>query len=277
MARLMLQQTTAALMEPPMQHAEGQATDAPPNAATPGVPSGLRQLLVTVSPKLVVALKAKVDSLMRTHAHMARLQAAGVQEEGGTAAGAGGQQEGPGQEAELPLEDQLLDDQAVAKAMGGLPNSLAAVTTGQCPLVLPLRHLLLMLEASFPLPRFQQWLAGGSGKGGLQAGCSHDQADDQDEEEEAGAVTEDESASGSDTDEEQHTKTARSDWVYDEVTYERWESSYFNKLDRAKRRGLGDASALWVEIQSVIKGSKEAVQAPSKRLSREEYVGLAGR
>jgi hypothetical protein len=42
-------------------------------------------------------------------------------------------------------------------------------------------------------------------------------------------------------------------------------------------QGLGDASALWVEFQSVIRGSKESLKSPRKMLQLDEYVALERR
>jgi hypothetical protein len=276
----MLQQTAATVIQPDMPAGApgGQAADVPVAAGSESSP-GLRQLLVTVSPKLVVALKSKVDALMRSQARIASLQAAGAGQAAGQGDGSagGGQQDGSGEdEHQSPLEDQLLDDQAVARAMGALPDKLAAVTDTQCPLVLPLRHLLLMLEASFPAPRFQQWLAGGPRDMHRAVQSGYDEGEGDGGANDGGIDEEQTSGSGSD-DDDQDTDAVPADWMYNEVTFERWQSAYFTKLDTTKRKGLGDASALWLEIQSVIKGSKEAVAKPRKMLSREEYVGLEGR
>lgn len=132
----------------------GAGGDAPgPNSSDdsggPATPcKGLRQLLVTLSPTLCRAMRSQIDKLMHTQHSL-------------TAAEAG--EEGAADPA-ASNEDVLLDEEGVAAMLGALPDSLADVADAQCPLVLPMRHLLLMLDASLP-QRFELWLDGRRGDG----------------------------------------------------------------------------------------------------------------
>jgi hypothetical protein len=104
--------------------------------------------------------------------------------------------------------------------MAALPSSLVQVKSELCPLVLPFRQLLLLLEASFP-KRFAAWLGALQGRQQQQAG----------EEEQ------------SDSDEEASYDEApaheTNEWVLKEVTFDEWSQRFFPKLNATLKKASG--------------------------------------
>ena len=255
----------------------------------------MRQLLVTLSPQLCAAMRASLARVQRTQKAMAAAEGGAAVEGGGAGAAA--------TSAAEEMADQLLDQEAVARMLGGLPESLADVMTEQCPLVLPLRTLLLMLDAAMPR-RFHEELRGrgealrrarrggreGAGHGG-QSG-SGGEADYSDSDGDgSGGGGDDFSASDSEEDEDNDDGevgfdggrgggASRAPGAHEleqrEVDFDRFASHYWPHLSAEKRRGLGCA-AVWTEVQSVLKGSREAVRSARGRLGREEYAALAAK
>lgn len=59
-----------------------------------------------------------------------------------------------------------------------------------------------------------------------------------------------------------------------EVEYVRFEAAYWPRLNAERRRGL-EASLVWTEVQSCLKGGVEALATPKGRLDVAAYTALA--
>ncbi|CAI5954940.1 unnamed protein product [Closterium sp. NIES-64] len=153
-------------------------------------------------------------------------------------------------------DELLLLEEAEEKLLGDLPEALDSVAPAAFPLVLTFKKLLSMVNATLSHP-FQMersstgsgWGRGGSMGGrwsgnGLPGGMNAvwDEENDEDD--------------------------------YKEVDYERFEAVYWPRLNAATTRYL-DASAVFKEIFSHIKGSLHALRTPHGRVSLQDYVLLA--
>ncbi|GAX74067.1 hypothetical protein CEUSTIGMA_g1517.t1, partial [Chlamydomonas eustigma] len=96
----------------------------------------LRQLLVTLSPKLCAALRSSISKVKATQAGLAYLSSNHLAES----------VEGLGNDL------LLLDEEEEAKLLGNLPDRLTEVGDELCPLVLTFQKLLFMLNASLKSP-----------------------------------------------------------------------------------------------------------------------------
>ncbi|CAI5511533.1 unnamed protein product, partial [Closterium sp. Naga37s-1] len=211
---------------------------------------GLRQVVVTPSAHLCAAIKRYVNKATRT-----MLQA---DEHGGPCMpavecqpdGPAKRAEGETQLAQAGEEEQdelLLLEEAEEKLLGDLPEALDSVAPAAFPLVLTFKKLLSMVNAtlSHPFQTGGSSTGSGWGRGGSVGGrWSGDGL--------PGGVNA----------------------VWEEVDYERFEAVYWPRLNAATTRHL-DASAVFKEIFSHIKGSLHALRSPHGRVSLQDYVLLA--
>ncbi|CAI5459945.1 unnamed protein product [Closterium sp. Yama58-4] len=149
-----------------------------------------------------------------------------------------GRGEREAQAGEEGQDELLLLEEAEEKLLGDLPEALDSVPPAAFPLVLTFKKLLSMVNATLSHP-FHTGGSSGWGRGGSMGGC----------------------------------------WSGDglpgeEVDYERFEAVYWPRLNAATTRRL-DASAVFKEIFSHIKGSLHALRSPHGRVSLQDYVLLA--
>ncbi|KXZ52835.1 hypothetical protein GPECTOR_8g218 [Gonium pectorale] len=278
-------------------------------AANPAVPDGAgssagggesarRQLLVTLSPKLAAATSKYLRDSMATF--RAGLRKAGDntgdggERADGAAAEAGTGSDGDGDSGRGGLS-ALLDDEEAARQFGPLPERLADVSSGSCPLVLDLRRFLGMLDASMERPfaatqrqralaaaanaaaargRARRCHAGATGAGaagGYEGEAEVDDGsdasdEDWDDEDEPGAAAARARAGGA---------QAEAEAALVEVDYDRFADSYWRHFSSELRKGIRDPALVWREVQTSIKGSLAALSSGCGSLGREEYVALA--
>ncbi|KXZ43819.1 hypothetical protein GPECTOR_80g179 [Gonium pectorale] len=279
-----------------------------------------RQLLVTLSPKLAVATSKYLRNSMATF--RAGLQRADSGDDGcgtgadpdaesGTASGDDGSADGDGGgNGSGKGLSALFDEDEVAYQFGPLPERLADVPTGACPLVLDLRRFLAMLDASLERPfaaaQRQRTLAaagrtdaargkaargrdagaaaagaglGAAADGGLAEGAvggaeGHGIADHPEDDLSDDYEADDAAAAAADARREAETEAEAEAAPLMEVDYERFQDSYWQRHNTEHR--IRDPALVWREVQTTIKGSLAALASPGGRLAREDYLALAG-
>ncbi|CAI5990433.1 unnamed protein product [Closterium sp. NIES-64] len=288
----------------------------------------LRQVIVTLSPRLCAAIRHHVHKVRRTMLEADSDLPASTAPPSTAQGGKNHQQQQQGEAGEV--EELLLSEEAEEKLMGDLPESLDEVQPDAYPLVLTFKKLLSMVNATLARP-FQQdgglkaggwhgkgttggggWRRGGEDyRGGGGGGTGGDGSDDdgseyfsEDEDDEEEEEEEDEEKDGFGAayhqshwhrDRPQGTSGARSSSAAgvspgsgsgsgsggagvlslpEEVDYDRFESLYWPHFNTTVTRKL-DASLVYKEFFSHIKGSLHALRSPRGRLSKEDYVALA--
>lgn len=239
----------------------------------------LRQLLVTRSPKLCLAIRNSIKLALGTQAMLAAGEAASASPASAPAAAAG-----------IVTDLLLLDEEEEARLHGDLPSRLLDVPDAHCPLVLTYRQFESMLDCSLPVP-FLMSLGGGAaqrqaaGRAAVAArGSSASPSDsDADDDDNNSGGWEGFSDDGSDDSGDELGQTSHPDVTRPaaspatlEVDYDRFEAKYWPHLNAAARRGL-DASLLWTEMQSSMKGGLEALGTTRGRMDEGGYVALADR
>eukprot|EP00899_Mesostigma_viride_P002454 jgi/Mesvir1/12209/Mv00438-RA.1 len=205
-------------------------------------PMALRQLVLTVSPKLCSAIKRQLLRAKATHG------------------GGGGEEE--------EEEEIMLDEDDEERLMGGIPDNLAAIRDDQCPLVVTFAKVLAILDGTLPVSFWashgRQSREGGEGRHvpGIGPWAEryglHHQA--------GGAMY---TSTGT-------RREGRCMGRGAEVTFELFAAHYWPHLNQQLTRRL-EAAAVWMEIHTHIKGSVDALHDPKGRLSRDQYVALARR
>ena len=234
----------------------------------------LRQLLVTRSPKLCLAIRNSIKLALDTQSMLSAGEASSSAAAPAAAAG-------------IVTDLLLLDEEEEARLHGDLPSRLLDVPDALCPLVLTFRQFESMLDCCLPIP-FLMSLGGGGAAQDLAADrtaapASSDASDSESAAEDDNSsggwegFSDNESDSGDElgiTSRPGATMPAASQGL--EVDYDRFEARYWPHLNAAARRGL-DASLLWTEVQSSIKGGLEALGTARGRMDEEAYVALADR
>jgi hypothetical protein len=247
----------------------------------------LRHLLVTLSPKLCAALRSSISKIKATQAGLSS-KTTHLRAESGY--------EGIGNDL------LLLDEEEEAKLLGNLPDRLTEVGDELYPLVLTFRKLLLMLNASLrsPFTFGSQVNVGTSSKrsrhlsaarkvGRPGAPVNHvydDDEDDDNDEDEIGANVSEEvqriQSHGAIT---SRVGGQSGSGVLDiqgslvnadkgDVDFDRFEGLYWLSLD-AKHRHGNQASLVWTEIQSTIKGGLDALKTVRGKISQQEYLKIS--
>eukprot|EP00899_Mesostigma_viride_P025252 jgi/Mesvir1/5911/Mv00680-RA.1 len=207
--------------------------------------SALRQLVLTVSPKLCAAIKRQLN-----RAHVAaimdeptRMGETWAEEDRDT--------------TEEEEEIIMLDEDDEERLMGDIPNDLTAIEDAQCPLVVTFGKLLAILDGSLQVPfhasrgrlgHHEGQVAGlhalprmiGGGLAGRVPGRF-----------------------------DRDTKGA-------EVTYETFASQYWPRFNEQLTKRHQETQ-VWTEICTHIKGSCDALHDAKGCLSRDRYVALASR
>ena len=194
--------------------------------------------------------------------------------------------------AGLATDLLLLDAEEEAKLHGDLPSRLVDVPDDICPLVLTYRQFESMLDNSLPVPFLasmgyveacQVSSLPEARASSIVAPCND--VSDAEADDENPCDWEGFSDEGSDSGDDfigagcsDATKSGRgvSPKTGLEVDYDRFEARYWPHLNAAARRGL-DASLLWTEIQSCIKGGLDALDTARGQMDEVGYVALANR
>lgn len=146
------------------------------------------------------------------------------------------------------LDDDMLDEDEEAAILSNVPDSFALVTEADCPLILTFTKLLAMVDNSFPTPFLKDrdsnslWSAEGGDLGSVKKENSETYSNKVD------------------------IKPKRK-----EVDFPRFEAIYYSHFDQ-RITSLVDASTVFLQIMSFIKGSAEAMRTQKGHLSLGEYL-----
>ncbi|GAX84803.1 hypothetical protein CEUSTIGMA_g12224.t1 [Chlamydomonas eustigma] len=245
----------------------------------------LRQLLVTLSPKLCAALRSSISKIKATQAGLASQSSNHLAES----------VEGLGNDL------LLLDEEEEAKLLGNLPDRLTEVGDELCPLVLTFQKLLFMLNASLKSPFvFGSKTSARKAAREHQRGCHihavrkdstrprrqieyvGDYDDDDEVVDEEEKEEEEEEETGESEDEGRIQANDRGDVGIQgrlvsaevEVDFDRFEGLYWSNLDADLRRG-NDPSVVWTEIQSTIKGGLDALKTEGGKIGQQAYLEMS--
>ncbi|GAX74080.1 hypothetical protein CEUSTIGMA_g1530.t1 [Chlamydomonas eustigma] len=243
----------------------------------------LRQLLVTLSPKLCAALRSSISKIKATQAGCASQSSNHLAES----------VEGLGNDL------LLLDEEEEAKLLGNLPDRLTEVGDELCPLVLTFQKLLFMLNASLKSPFvFGSKTSARKAARNHQRGChihsvrkdstrpgrQIDYVGDYDDDEVVDEEEKDEEEEEiGDSEDEGHIQAndrgdvgiqGRLVSAEVEVDFDRFEGLYWSNLDADLRRG-NDPSVVWTEIQSTIKGGLDALKTEGGKIGQQAYLEMS--
>ncbi|GAQ79821.1 tRNA-splicing endonuclease positive effector [Klebsormidium nitens] len=231
-------------------------------------PPRLRQLMVTLSPKLCAAIRQSLNRTMRC------MEAA----DSGTA-------QNEATQPAVGLQDVMLDETEEARLLGDIPDDMTQLEPGMFPLVITFRKFVTMLDGGIARPFFpKQGPTGAAALGSIRIGEGAQSSDDDESimADDDGLSPGDGEESGADDGadvrfapgKKRCARKARDEWRQ-EVDYDRFVGSdYWPHTDMRLRKKF-DPSAVYTEIISTIKGSQESLRFPQGRLSREAYLKLS--
>ncbi|CAM6125858.1 unnamed protein product [Calypogeia fissa] len=246
----------------------------------------LRQVMVTLSPKLCAAIKHHIAKTSRTMLAEDSTTTTDNDED----------------------EDVMLDEEEEMKLMGGIPDTLVNISPSSFPLVITFRKFLAMVDGSVSCPFFEQedsqlygsLVEGRFGESGIPVSDAEEEHEcdgfseldqeegtgdrnhrDKDEDEDSDDFSSDEDLATGEDDSmtekfrrKQSNNTGKMKKRMTEVTFEHFVSFYWPHFSQDLIKHF-DSSVVFTEIMSFIKGSLEALHTQSGRLTREEYLSLA--
>ncbi|KAF5830889.1 AAA domain-containing protein, partial [Dunaliella salina] len=238
----------------------------------------LRQVLLTWSGKLCAQIKSKVDTAIRS---------AGICQDKDSVEGMAQQQ----QQQQQQQGGHLLAEQALGGDAQAQPKRFAEVSDDECPLINTVGTFMDMLDSCVPhpFPPLNRSVHVDTNK--------KEKEKSEDEEEDSGSAEGDveldeefmeehghqeqggqQGSRGKPSKAEARLRKRRQQERQQQVDFYAFHKKYWEHMDVELRKGLS-SDTVWMEIQSVIKGSCSAVSAKleGSPWGREEYVKLGER